>query len=470
MMKNVLMVLAGALLLAVPAAADWNSPTGVYAPRGGIAVQGTPHVGAAQVADVGMLRLDGGFDYGSGIKFNSENSDDFSSFQFLLSGGYGYMDNLELGGRLAYESNSGKYSTTGPLFPGVGASNNVDIDDNGLEYVQAYAKYLFNPQIAAEVNASFAGDNKIYRGMDGFDVGITGFFTSNMGVGTLHGKLGWVMKSGDHNLGGVPSQFAQQLTGYENIFTYGVGFEYPYQNNLNILAEIHGWQSPYDKWSQTSTVAGGDNYLAADLGVKYQMQQDLLLNATVGFGLSDGAPDFAIYGGITKMFDMGGSRRGTYSAPAGPSSSSPYSSAPAYTPPPAAPTAPAYTPAPAPQVSPAERARQALARGDEAFRNRDYATSALAYQEATTYEPQNALAYFNLGVSYYQLERFGDAVNAYNASAQLNPSDAEAQLWLGLSYYKAGDSTRAIAAWRRVLQLDPNNATAQSYLNSLGAY
>ena len=469
-MAKIMVVTVMAVLMASAAFAAGSTPYfGGAARQTGIAQLGTPHVGAAQVADIGMLRLDAGFDYGSGINFNGQNQDDFSSLQLLVNGGYGLMDNVEVGGRIAYESNSGKFSGDAPLFTDT-ASKEVDIDDNGLEYLAMYGKYLFNQQFAVEASVSFANDNKIYHGMDGVDFGIKGLLTQNMGVGTLNAELGWTAKSGDHNLGGVPSQFAQELTGYENVFSYGVGFEYPYQNDLTFLGEIYGYQSPYDKWSQSaSAAAGGDNFLALDLGAKYQLQSDLLANGTVGFGLSDGAPAFSVYLGITKLFDMdGGARRGTpgnYQQPAGPSSQaqSSYQQ-------PAGQQSYSNPPVAAPQLSTAEKARQALERGNTAFSARDYATAAAAYREATSYDQNNNLAYFNLGVSYYSMGRYSEAASAYQSAAQLNPSDVDAHLWLGMSFHQLGDSAKAISEWKQVLQLDPNNQTAQNNLKALGAY
>lgn len=431
-------------------------------------IYGTPHVSTAQVVDRGMLRLDSGFDYGSGIKFNGQNSEDFNSLQFLVSGGYGMYENIEVGGRLAYESNSGKFTSAAPVFPGAGnaASTSLPIEDNGLEYLQLFGKYQYNPQIAAEAFVGFAGDNKIYHGMDNFDFGLKGIFSSDMGIGTMHGELGWVFKGGKHNLGGNPGRaIGMTTTGYENIITYGVGFEWPYQDNITFISEIYGWQSPYDKWAEEATVAaGGDNFLALDLGVKYGMASDMVLNGTLGLGLSDGAPAFTLYAGVTKMFDMGAPRSSGSSGTPPAYSSTPGPAPSSYTPP------PTYTPPAAPQVNPREQARLAVERGNAAFSARDYATAATAYREATTYDPQNQLAFFNLGVSYYSLQRFSEAVDAYQSASRINPSDVDAHLWLGMAYYQQGDSAKAISEWQRVIQLDPGNQTAQNNLKALGAY
>lgn len=432
--------------------------------------RGLAHIAGAQVVGVGLLNVNGGIEYGSGIQFYSANTRDFNATRFLLGGGYGMIPNLEVGGRLAYESNSGELLQDN--WGGVAEP----VDDGGLDYISAYAKYSFTNEIsnevAGEVFLSFAGDNNVYYGMDGFDFGVKGIFSSDMGIGILHGELGWIAKGGESDIGGFATKYSLNKANYDNMFTYGVGFEYPYRPELSVTGEIYGWQSPYGKLANQDAVEGGDNFLLADLGVKYAMAPDLMLNGSLGAGLSKGAPDFQLFVGINKLIDMGGApRTSDYPQSSSPSRATSYPTQPTQPSYPAQPSQPSRpVPPPAPIISPQEQARQAIERGNLAFQNLDYNAAAAAYKQATQADPQNGLAHYNLGVAYYYLGRYNDAVGEYQSAIAINPGDVESHLYLGLAHYQIGDTQKAIAEWQQVLKLDPNNQLAQQNLKALGAY
>jgi cytochrome c-type biogenesis protein CcmH/NrfG len=55
-----------------------------------------------------------------------------------------------------------------------------------------------------------------------------------------------------------------------------------------------------------------------------------------------------------------------------------------------------------------------------------------AYREALRLKPDDAEAWYNLGVSYGKLGRCQEAVEAYREALRLKPDFAEA--WVGLGY------------------------------------
>jgi Flp pilus assembly protein TadD len=82
----------------------------------------------------------------------------------------------------------------------------------------------------------------------------------------------------------------------------------------------------------------------------------------------------------------------------------------------------------------------------------------------TEAEPQNATAWFGLGVAYRNLSRDDDAIAAYREALRINPEYANAWNNLGVAYYKLGRNDDAIAAYREALRIDPEYVLAWNNL------
>jgi tetratricopeptide (TPR) repeat protein len=57
-------------------------------------------------------------------------------------------------------------------------------------------------------------------------------------------------------------------------------------------------------------------------------------------------------------------------------------------------------------------------------------------EEITQKEPQHLSAYFNLGLSYFELEEIGNAIWAFEKCLRLDPSNSDVENALNLSYLK----------------------------------
>jgi cytochrome c-type biogenesis protein CcmH/NrfG len=65
------------------------------------------------------------------------------------------------------------------------------------------------------------------------------------------------------------------------------------------------------------------------------------------------------------------------------------------------------------------------------------------------------VAWDSLGCAYYKLSRHNDAIEAYRQALRINPEDAKAWYILGLTYGVSGNRVAALDAVRELRRLDP---------------
>lgn len=87
------------------------------------------------------------------------------------------------------------------------------------------------------------------------------------------------------------------------------------------------------------------------------------------------------------------------------------------------------------------------------------------YQESLVHYPTNANAYYNLGVSYAELNNYDKALIHYNLTVHFNPKCAEAYNNMGVIYKERDNLERAIMCYHTALQCNPQFSQA---LNNLG--
>ena len=93
-----------------------------------------------------------------------------------------------------------------------------------------------------------------------------------------------------------------------------------------------------------------------------------------------------------------------------------------------------------------------------------------AYRTAIQLNPQDATAYNNLGLVLYAQKKLDAAVTAYRTAIQLNPQDATAYYNLGIALKAQNQLDAAVTAYRIAIQLNPQDATAYNNLgNALAA-
>ena len=72
-------------------------------------------------------------------------------------------------------------------------------------------------------------------------------------------------------------------------------------------------------------------------------------------------------------------------------------------------------------------------------------------------DPKNAEAAVQLANTYFDAERYPDAIKWYEASLQIEPSNPDASTDLGVSYYYLGQVDRALQQFEASLKLDPKH-------------
>lgn len=94
-----------------------------------------------------------------------------------------------------------------------------------------------------------------------------------------------------------------------------------------------------------------------------------------------------------------------------------------------------------------------------------------AYQQAVYRDGKNPAFWCSIGVLYYNINQFHDALDAYSRAIRIYPYLSEVWFNLGALYESCNDQmTDAIDAYQRTLQLDPNNTTVSNRLRDIQAH
>jgi tetratricopeptide (TPR) repeat protein len=78
-------------------------------------------------------------------------------------------------------------------------------------------------------------------------------------------------------------------------------------------------------------------------------------------------------------------------------------------------------------------------------------------------DPKNAGAAVQLANTYFDAERYADAITWYEESLRLDPGNPDASTDLGVSYYYSGQTDRALQQFELSLKLDPRHT--KTFLN-----
>jgi len=72
-------------------------------------------------------------------------------------------------------------------------------------------------------------------------------------------------------------------------------------------------------------------------------------------------------------------------------------------------------------------------------------------------DPKNAGAAVQLGNTYFDAERYADAIKWYEESLRIDPSNPDASTDLGVSLYYSGQTDRALQQFTQSLKLNPKH-------------
>ncbi|MGA8072583.1 MAG: tetratricopeptide repeat protein, partial [Candidatus Acidiferrales bacterium] len=103
-------------------------------------------------------------------------------------------------------------------------------------------------------------------------------------------------------------------------------------------------------------------------------------------------------------------------------------------------------------LSPAIFGQQAAAQSaaDDFFARSDWTKAAQAYSQLTAADPQNALAWQNLGESLLQLRKFPESIQAFHRAADLNFRPLVNRINIARAYAEQGDRDSAIKALKEI--------------------
>jgi Flp pilus assembly protein TadD len=83
-----------------------------------------------------------------------------------------------------------------------------------------------------------------------------------------------------------------------------------------------------------------------------------------------------------------------------------------------------------------------------------------ALQQAVKLSPTDAFSYSILGIVYYQMSKFDDAINALTKAAALDPKDAKTYNYLGIACSQKGNQEAAEQQLRKAIEIDSNYGDA----------
>jgi tetratricopeptide (TPR) repeat protein len=101
------------------------------------------------------------------------------------------------------------------------------------------------------------------------------------------------------------------------------------------------------------------------------------------------------------------------------------------------------------------------------FNLQDFGNAIIAFQNATTLNPHDAQAWNNLGTVLGLVDEWESAATAFDSGINADPKYAKNYLGRGNAYLMAGDRQNARAYFQRAIAVDPNYAKAKQALSQL---
>jgi len=106
----------------------------------------------------------------------------------------------------------------------------------------------------------------------------------------------------------------------------------------------------------------------------------------------------------------------------------------------------------------------AIETGNKLREKKQFDAALRAYQDAVRLRPENGDAWFYLGMSYVDLDRFEEARFSFKRSILAAPEDPAHWFGLCLTHYLLEDYERAIGTCKEVVRLDPEQADGWAWM------
>lgn len=115
-----------------------------------------------------------------------------------------------------------------------------------------------------------------------------------------------------------------------------------------------------------------------------------------------------------------------------------------------------------------DNAGAALQLANTYFDGERYEDAIKWYRQALALDPKNVNASTDLGVSYYYMNRADEALEQFRQSLQIDPKHTKTLLNQGIVLaFGKQDLTGAAAAWRQVVELAPNSPEGEAAKRAL---
>lgn len=97
----------------------------------------------------------------------------------------------------------------------------------------------------------------------------------------------------------------------------------------------------------------------------------------------------------------------------------------------------------------------------------EYQKSISIFQRIIDIDPENYRAHYNLGIAYYNLDLFEEALNSYKMAISINPDYKHSYYNIGLLHEATENFEKAVKAYNKALEIDPNYVYALHALKAV---
>lgn len=99
-------------------------------------------------------------------------------------------------------------------------------------------------------------------------------------------------------------------------------------------------------------------------------------------------------------------------------------------------------------------------KGKSLFEQKDYYGAIANFLIEEKDDKNNFNLYLDLGNSYYNIEKYNEALDAFNKATKIKPNNKDAKIWVASTYIMLANYTKAEATITALLSLDPNSSDA----------
>jgi len=98
--------------------------------------------------------------------------------------------------------------------------------------------------------------------------------------------------------------------------------------------------------------------------------------------------------------------------------------------------------------------------GTTAYQNDDFENGVAFFEEIIAKEPDNKKAYYNLGIGYFKLGKYHEALQSFNNAIAIMPRDSMSIQYRGRVYYMMGNFRQCLLDYETVVKMSPNDPIA----------